>query len=445
MAEDLLSALEARLTQADRDVMTTVIALARQRGAQMYLVGGSVRDLLLRRPHVDLDIAVEGEAIALAQEVAEQQSGRLTVHEKFGTASVELAASRVDLAQTRAESYERPGALPTVRPAGIDEDLRRRDFSVNAMALRLTPPAAGELLDPFEGRDDLGRRLIRVLHDGSFRDDATRMLRAVRYEARLDFRLEEETERLLRRDLGYLDTISGARIWAELSAMFYEDRLSRIVARAQELGMPAAIYPYFQLDEATQAAFQRAEEERPAPWDEVCLCLLCWRCRQEDIEPVTQRLALPRRHERSVADLARLRALPGLDAPDATPSRVTEALEPFSVAAVWALALRSEDPAVAERARLFLRQWRYVKPFLGPSALRRLGVPSGRELGTTLRRLRAARLDGLTTSREDEIRVPGPAAGRGRGRLKPSATFGFHNRAAEAGKPRLRGLSYDGC
>jgi tRNA nucleotidyltransferase (CCA-adding enzyme) len=388
--------------------MTALIALAGRRGEQLYLVGGSVRDLLLGRPHVDLDIAVEGDAIALAREIAEPRQGRLTAHEKFGTASVELAASRVDLARTRTESYERPGALPTVRPAGIDEDLRRRDFSVNAIALRLTPPAAGELLDPFGGRRDLEQRLVRVLHEDSFRDDATRILRAVRYEARLAFRLEDATEGLLRRDLAYLDTITGARLWAELTAIFYEDRLKQALARAQEMGILPAIYPCLRLDNAGEAALARAMEERPAPWDEVCLCLLCRHCDAPDVEALVRRLALPRRHERAIEDLVRLHGvLAELSAPDAPPSRLTETLEPFSLAPVWAVALRCDDSGVAERALLFLRQWRYVKPFLGASALRRLGVPPGRELGAALRRLRAARLDGLTSSREEEIELLG--------------------------------------
>lgn len=408
MADDLLAALDARLSEADRDVMAALVALAGRRGEHLYLVGGSVRDLLLARPHVDLDIAAEGDAIALAREMAELRQGRLTTHEKFGTASVEFTASRVDLARTRAEAYERPGALPTVRPAGIEEDLRRRDFSVNAMALRLTPPAVGELLDPHSGRRDLERRLIRVLHEDSFRDDATRMLRAIRYEARLAFRLEDESGRLLRRDLSYLDTISGARLWAELTAIFYEDGLKQALARPQELGILNAIHPCLRLDEPGEAALARAAEERPAPWDEVCLCLLCRHCDERDVESLVHRLALPRRHERALADLVRLGDVHAeLGAPDAPPSRLTELLEPFSLASVWALALHTDEGVVAERALLFLRGWRYVKPFLGASALRRLGVPAGRELGAVLRRLRAARLDGVTSNREDEIELVG--------------------------------------
>ncbi|HUS83377.1 MAG TPA: hypothetical protein VM013_09015, partial [Dehalococcoidia bacterium] len=329
MERNLLSILNERLAVAERDAAEALVKPAVRRHEQVYLVGGSVRDLLLGRAHVDLDMAVEGDAIALAQELADARQGHIVAHQSFGTASVELASARIDLAQARAETYSRPGALPTVRPASIEEDLRRRDFTVNAMALRLTPPAAGELLDPHGGRRDLEQRLIRVLHEGSFRDDATRMLRAVRYEGRLSFRLEDETAGLLQRDLPYLDTISGARLRSEIVAIFYEERPEEVLRRCQELGILKALHPCLGLDENGEGALLRAKEERPAPWDEVALCLLCRQCGEADVESLARRLALPKRHERALIDAARLRQrLPALRAPDATPSGITALLEP---------------------------------------------------------------------------------------------------------------------
>ena len=405
---DLLAVLHDRLTEGDREIAAALVELAIRRQERLFLVGGSVRDLLLGRQHVDLDVAVEGDAIALARELAGGRQGRIVAHQTFGTASVELPSSRIDLAQARAETYSRPGALPTVRQASIEEDLRRRDFTVNAMALRLTPPAAGELMDPCDGKRDLDGRVIRVLHDDSFRDDATRMLRAVRYEGRLSFQIESETEGLLRRDLSYLDAISGARLREEIVAIFYEERPEELLARCQELGILASIHPCLQFDEASRQALLRAREERPVPWDEVCLCLLCRHCDENDVGSLAARLALPKRYERAIVDAARLRdRLPDLLAPDAAPSRITELLEPFSVASVWALALRVDDALAAERARRYLLEWRYVKSFLGASAIRRLGVANGPELGALLRRLRAARLDGKTRSREDELALLG--------------------------------------
>jgi tRNA nucleotidyltransferase (CCA-adding enzyme) len=406
--KELLSILNRRLTEADRSVAEALVEFAVRRGEQVYLVGGSVRDLLLGRAHVDLDVAVEGDAAGLARELAEARQGRLVTHQAFGTASVELASARVDLAQARAETYSRPGALPAVRPASIGEDLRRRDFTVNAMALSLTPPSAGTLLDPHAGRRDLERRLVRVLHDASFRDDATRILRAVRYEVRLGFRLEEETERLLRRDLSYLETISGARLRAELVAMFFEERTRHMFARCHELGILQVLHPCLRFDKTAESALARAREERAAPWDEVCLCLLCWHCDEQDVESMARRLALPKRYERALVDGVRLRErLPELREQDAPPSRIADLLDALTPAPVWALALRDEAELAAERARRFLSEWRYVQSFLGASALRRLGVPAGPELGALLRRLRAARLDGLTHDRDDELALLG--------------------------------------
>ena len=401
---NLLTALRGRLSAPEQAVLDAAIRLAEGRAIALYLVGGSVRDLLLGREQLDLDIAVEGDAIDLAQALAAAADGRVAVHPSFGTASVKGAFFSVDLAQTRAEEYPHPGALPVVRPASLEEDLARRDFTVNAMALRLTQPQAGRLVDPFAGRPDLEHQAIRVLHDRSFRDDATRMLRAVRYEGRLSFRLEDATSRLLERDRRYLDTISGARLRRELLAMLYEESPHLLLTRCQELGLLAALHPSLEIDQRGVEALLRAPAERPAPWDEVCLCLLSWRSAERDVESLVERLALPRRHERALHDAVKLRALlPTLEKPNLPVSATVEMLEPLSIAAIWALNLRTESGPLRERTIRFLREWRHVRPFLGGRALKRLGVPEGPDLGALLRRLRAARLDGLTRSREDEV------------------------------------------
>jgi tRNA nucleotidyltransferase (CCA-adding enzyme) len=177
-------------------------------GSRLYLVGGTVRDMLLGRGRTDLDLAVEGDPA----EVAARLGGEVVEHDRFSTAKVRLGAAHIDLARTRAETYPEPGALPQVRPAGIEEDLSRRDFTINAMAL----PLGGEheLLDPHGGRDDLAAGRLRVLHERSFADDPTRALRAARYASRFGLELEPETERLLR--AANLGTVSADRRRAEL-------------------------------------------------------------------------------------------------------------------------------------------------------------------------------------------------------------------------------------
>ncbi len=203
MSRDVISQLEQRLSPESLALIQKAGALAAERRLGIYLVGGVVRDILLGRANSDLDLVVEGDAIKLAESLAGELGGRLVVHRRFGTAKIRTRNLTIDLAMARAETYARPGALPTVRPGSIQDDLARRDFTVNAMALRLDPGSFGKLVDPFDGRKDLENKLIRILHDRSFIDDATRMLRAVRYEQRFGFRLEASTEKSAAPECGH--------------------------------------------------------------------------------------------------------------------------------------------------------------------------------------------------------------------------------------------------
>jgi len=215
-----------------------------------YLVGGAVRDLLRDQRAVDLDLAMEGDAVPVAQELARRLGGQAVRHERFGTATVVAGEMTLDLAQTRRERYERPGALPTVAPASLEADLARRDFAINAMAVALSGDAFGRLHDPLGGMEDLARGVVRVLHEQSFIDDPTRLLRAVRYETRLDFALDADTERLARAAArtGALATVSGARVRDELLDLLAEEEAARAVARLGALRLDRALDPALAAD-----------------------------------------------------------------------------------------------------------------------------------------------------------------------------------------------------
>ena len=182
-----------------RPLLELVNEISREAGRlrqKVYLVGGVVRDLLLGYPNFDLDLVVEGDAVKLAQHVTETGQARLLAHKRFGTAKLRYDDFILDLATARKETYARPGALPTVTPGTLTDDLIRRDFSINAMAVSLATDDYGELVDPHRGKSDLEHRLIRVLHSRSFSDDATRILRGVRYEQRFSFDFEAHTARI---------------------------------------------------------------------------------------------------------------------------------------------------------------------------------------------------------------------------------------------------------
>jgi tRNA nucleotidyltransferase (CCA-adding enzyme) len=250
------------LPESLRPVLDAVVAVS-DGYEGVYLVGGSVRDILLGERSFDVDVVVEGDAIALARALADQLGGRARTHKQFGTAVVLYGDDeRVDVVTARSESYHAPAALPTVEPGSIDEDLHRRDFTINAMAVSLKGENLGQLVDPFGGREDLEAGRIRILHDRSFVDDPTRILRAIRYEDRYGFRMDDETVRLARECIatGHVGDLSGARLRDELEALLEEGDVSHAIPRLAELGAQREIHPHVVADEEAVRLFDRLRE-----------------------------------------------------------------------------------------------------------------------------------------------------------------------------------------
>jgi len=262
---------------------------------------------------------------------------------------------------------------------------------------------------------DIARGLVRVLHGRSFIDDATRILRAVRYETRFGFGIEEKTLGLLKRDLVYLDTISGARLQHELVRLLAEDEPEKGLLRCQELGVLAAIHTALRFDDELAVAFRRARRAGQAPSrPELYLGLLGTRLSPADAEAVALRLALSKRQRQALEGAAELsQLLPWLSRADIRPSQVVERLETYHLPAVEAWALAAQQSAAGEKFGRYLGEWRYVKPSLDGRALAHLGVARGSVMGGLLQVLKAARLDGQVSSRREEVElVRGVLAGR---------------------------------
>ena len=253
-----------------------VAATAHEMNFTLYLVGGPVRDLLLGRPNFDLDLVVEGDAVALAERLAKTHGGRVHSHSRFGTAKWIIAdepglstyagmhaPGALDLISARTEFYEYPTALPAVERSSIKLDLQRRDFTINTMAICLDPDRFGQLLDPFGGRQDLERGLIRVLHNFSFIEDPTRILRAVRFEQRFGFRIESRSAELVAGAVDLLDNVSGDRLRHELFAILDEPEPERYLMRLQELGALAKIHRSLKIDEGISDQFRRLRADGP--------------------------------------------------------------------------------------------------------------------------------------------------------------------------------------
>ncbi|MEK9659394.1 MAG: polynucleotide adenylyltransferase, partial [Chloroflexota bacterium] len=236
--------LEAALSPEALALLHRLGAAAHVAGAGLWLVGGTVRDALLGRPALDIDLTSETPAAELAPVLAHACGGRVWAASAFGTVKLTFGAQLLDLATARTETYAMPGALPTVAfPATLAQDMARRDFTINAMAASLAPSAFGALTAPHGGLTDLRAGLVRVLHPDSFRDDANRTLRAVRYAVRLDFAIEAGTLRLLRSDARYLSATTPARVRREMERTLDEPQGARMLREAHRLGLLGALHP----------------------------------------------------------------------------------------------------------------------------------------------------------------------------------------------------------
>ncbi len=399
----LVKRLWRQLPETASRGLQAAVSITERRDTDLYLVGGAVRDLLLKVPVGDVDLVVEDDAIAIAKALGKRVNAKIVEHRRFKTAVVRGAGLRLDFARARTEIYAVPGALPKVRQAMLGEDLGRRDFTINAMALRLSGPRTGELLDLHGGERDLAAGRVRILHTESFQDDATRIFRALRYAGRLGFQLERSTAVCLRQDKSYIDAISGTRIRRELERIAVEERVGEIVQLAFRLGVLEAVHPVLGSDGRGRNATKDLTTLAVSHRDSVLLCLLLAGVSSVELDGVTGRLALTRRQAEAVVGFVALQSvLAELARSGLLASRAVQLLGPHPVESVEAIALVGSRK-VAGRARRYLEEWRFVRPVLHGRDLERLGIASGPKVGSMLRALLAARLDTDVQTRDDEV------------------------------------------
>jgi tRNA nucleotidyltransferase (CCA-adding enzyme) len=352
--------------------------------AGLWLVGGAVRDVLLDAPVRDVDIAVEGEIEPVVAALGDLVEG----HGRFGTATVRTPdGGTVNVARTRAESYAHPGALPDVRPAGLDEDLRRRDFTINAIAVGLSGDVRGEVRAADHAPADIEDRLLRVLHDGSFADDPTRLLRLARYETRLGLAVEGRTATLARD--ATLQTVSGDRIGNEVRLLLAEPDPVRALAEGARYGPPV---PAPDETVARAALALLPPGERPD--------LLVAASGGEGTEARLRKLGFTAPDARRGGRAARARELAAALRQAQRPSAIAAVARDWPAEAVALAGALGAEP----QARAWLEDLRHVRLAIGGDDLLAAGVPEGPEIGARLARVLERRLDGeLAPGREAEL------------------------------------------
>jgi tRNA nucleotidyltransferase (CCA-adding enzyme) len=411
--------IEERLPPEVCDALRAVGEVADEAGFPVYLVGGIVRDLFLRVTNLDIDIVVEGDGITFAGMLVKQVGGRMKTHLKFGTAVVVLPNGlKLDIATARLEYYESPAALPTVELSSIKKDLYRRDFTINTLAVRLNRKRYGELIDFFGGLRDIKEKTIRVLHSLSFVEDPTRVLRAIRFEQRFDFRLSKHTQNLIKTavNMKLFHKLTGERMYTELVLMFSEAEPFKVLKRMKDFDLLKFIHPNLKSTAETERLFASIAETltwfrllyldiRIEKWFVYFLGLLD-RLKDTAVEETLERLAVPARvRERVLQARERYRGVLYVfyKETDLPPSRVYDLLAPLDTEAILVVMAKARQDAAKKYISLYLTHLRNVKVMLTGDDLKALGIPPGPQYRKLLAELLDAKLDGVVRNREEEI------------------------------------------
>ncbi|RIK41852.1 MAG: polynucleotide adenylyltransferase [Chloroflexi bacterium] len=449
-ADEIDRRLRANLAPAQLELLRLIGQEVEQLNFAVYIVGGFVRDLLLnsssaRLRTLDLDIVIEGDAIAFARHIQARYGGRVVTHKRFGTAkwilddetqplqldrlladfttlpadngAEQVAAdlpTHLDFVTARTEFYTAPTVLPTVELSNIKLDLHRRDFTINTLAFSLNPDRWGELLDFFGGLNDLEHGLIRVLHSLSFVDDPTRILRAVRYEQRFGFSIEPRTLELLQDALELLDRVTPARVRHELERILQEALPEQALKRLAALEILERLDPALTVDEWVEDRFARLRTALQSPDMDLRLAnepierlywgMLVLRLPAATHAALQERLALRSETQRLMKGLAQLQAVrPQLCNPDLRPSVVVELLDPIDGVAQALYIIANVDAQVTAHLKRYYTEWRHIRSTLTGADLQRLGLSPSPLYGRILTALRAARLDGAVTTPAEEL------------------------------------------
>jgi len=407
-------AMDKFLPPKVQDLVHRTGGLADSLGFRVYLVGGFVRDLLLKVPNLDLDLVVIGDGLVFARALAESLQADLCCHERFGTATLRLNDGlKIDVASARKEFYEYPAALPRVEAGSLRQDLYRRDFTINAMAIALNQDHLGQLVDFFCGRTDLEKGIIRVLYNLSFIEDPARIMRAVRFEKRYGFCIESKTLQFIREAVKkrLVGKLTFHRIWEELRLIFNEDKPYRMLKRLKQLGAWEQILPEVRISQRMQALMEEALKvinsypvffsclDKPL----LFLLILFEGLSSAQLDMINARFQWPLKYQEamvkaverknSVKKVCRLK-----DEPVGRLHRLLQDV-PMEVIVLFIL-ICGEKGALIHK---YLEARRSTTREINGRDLIALGWNPGPEIGKILNEVWEARLNGFLTSREEEI------------------------------------------
>lgn len=406
-------------------IVNKIAKLAEDKGCKMYLVGGLVRDLLLGVKNLDIDIVAEGDALAFARYASEEMGAALVEHKKFGTATLIIPAVlknkrvKIDIAAARKEFYKYPAALPAVEFGSIKDDLYRRDFTINAMAVSIGKEDFGKLIDFFAGVKDLNQKRIRVLHEKSFIDDPTRIFRAVRFEQRYDFKIDDFTARLIRNALEaeMFNKVSGPRLRAEVELLLKEKEPLKAIKRMKSLDELRFISPKIRFGAPQEEQAGNVKKlisvygnyfsmDRSLDLWLVYFMAIIDELNLSEALRVCDRFVMRRNDKlRIISEKKSEKKVMALlsSKKEISPSKIYRMLAPLSLETLLFITAKCGSRLARGRVKCFLSKYNGVHLSLKGADLKRLGAEPGPCFTEILRKALYAKIDGLLLTRQDEL------------------------------------------
>ena len=414
--KNLKGLMRERLPLEIQCLLEKIGTLAQVKDQNVFVVGGFVRDLLLGKRNLDIDLVVEGDGLEFAQYLSQELGGLLKIHKDFGTATLSLPdGQKLDIATSRREFYEYPAVLPTVEMDSIKQDLYRRDFTINAMAVKLNPAEYGELVDFFSGQRDLQKGLVRVLYNLSFIEDPTRIFRAFRFEQRYNFRIEEQTGEFIQHALsmGLLKQLSGTRLKNEFLLILKEKKSFKILKRAQDWNLLSYIHSKLKLDKEIAHLLAHgemiinhfAQELKEKEKILVYFLILVHKLEKEEIENIASILEFTREDmDKILLGAGEFKKIEEFLSQDQMMfSELYDGLMTFPLGILCFFLAKTQEYKVKKRIVFFLQKLKNVKIEISGKDLMKLGYKPGPLFKRVLQEVKKAKLDGVVRSKEEEL------------------------------------------
>ncbi len=406
MKKTILEVLQRKI----RKILKMANDIAVQKNYRLYIVGGAVRDYFMSIQPVDVDIVVEGNGIEVANELANKSGLSIVVHNKFLTATLIGEGVEVDFSTARKEIYKKPAVLPDVSPSCLEEDLKRRDFTINAIAISLNRNNFLEIIDPFNGIKDIKNKVIRVLHNKSFIDDPTRAFRAVRYMTRFGFKIERETEELIyeAEQQGVFNEVTSSRILNEMKLLLSEKMPEKCLQNLEGLNLFKVFSEIINIDKKLLRVVSKIPQINQKfgvteQW-RVCLIALFSRLSGAEIYLMTKRYPLDRRIISSLNQLERFKkSLKSLNR-RLKNSALFSALRDFSDEVIIYGIANSDSPIIEYNLKKFLGSIKKIPPLLNGEDLKKAGIPPGAIYNRILQEVHLLYLDNRIKNRKDAIK-----------------------------------------